>query len=233
MKTVYWSPWYIPQDNEDWNLLFEEPENLFKHKATSYKNKYSNDKRLMDSLRCPAISDFAKNTFFSRNPMTTEMNIVDGNIEYIGQHYYNSRLNNNLGNSMTYGLPFIFFCEDDLELLFTGPYYSETNHTNYGTLTPGKFNISKWFRPINLEFIIKDKYFKIEENEIMCYFNFLTSDKVVLKRFVLNDKLLKISQSCSSVNSWWQNVPLIKRYDRFLKTKTNKIVMKEIQNQIV
>ena len=44
MKTVYWSPWYIPQDNEDWNLLFEEPENLLKETADNYKKNYSNDK---------------------------------------------------------------------------------------------------------------------------------------------------------------------------------------------
>ena len=233
MKTVYWSPWYIPQDNEDWNLLFEEPENLLKETADNYKKNYSNDKRLIDSLRCPAISNVTLNTFFSRNPLRTELNIVNGNIEYKGIHHYNSSLNNELGNTLTYGLPFIFFCETDLEMLFTGPYYSETKHTNYATLIPGRFNISKWFRPINLEFLIKDKYFKIEENEIMCYFNFLTNERVVLKRFVLNDKLLKISQSCSSVNSWWQNIPLIRRYDRFVKTKTNKIVMKEIEKQII
>ena len=54
-----------------------------------------------------------------------------------------------------------------------------------------------------------------------------------LKRFELNDTLRKISETCSTVSDWWKNVPLINRYDRFLKTKTNRLVMKEIRKQLV
>ena len=71
------------------------------------------------------------------------------------------------------------------------------------------------------------------EHEHMVYFSFLTDDKVELKRFELNDTLRKISETCSSVTSWWSNVPLVNRYERFLKTKTNKLVMKEIKKQLV
>ena len=67
----------------------------------------------------------------------------------------------------------------------------------------------------------------------MAYFYFLTDDTVELKRFELNDTLRKISETCSTVSDWWKNVPLINRYDRFLKTKTNRLVMKEIRKQLV
>jgi hypothetical protein len=67
----------------------------------------------------------------------------------------------------------------------------------------------------------------------MAYFHFLSDDKVELKRFELNETLRKISDTCSTVSDWWQNVPLINRYDRFLKTKTNRLVMKEIKKQLV
>ena len=50
-----------------------------------------------------------------------------------------------------------------------------------------KFNISKWFRPVNLEMLLYgDKnYFKMSEHEHMAYFYFLTDDTVELKRFEL------------------------------------------------
>ena len=51
--------------------------------------------------------------------------------------------------------------------------------------------------------------------------------------FELNETLRKISDTCSTVSDWWKNVPLINRYDRFLKTKTNRLVMKEIRKQLV
>ena len=50
----------------------------------------------------------------------------------------------------------------------------------------------------------------------------VNSLKVELKRFETNETLRKISDTCSTVSDWWKNVPLINRYDRFLKTKTNK-----------
>ena len=123
--------------------------------------------------------------------------------------------------------------EDDLQIMLTSPFFSETNYTNYGIVIPGKFNISKWFRPVNLEMLLYDNYFKMPEHEHMAYFQFLTDDKVELKRFELNETLRKISDTCSTVSDWWKNVPLINRYDRFLKTKTNRLVMKEIKKQLL
>ena len=119
--------------------------------------------------------------------------------------------------------------------MMTSPYFSEVDYIKYAKLVPGKFNISKWFRPINLEMLLcsNKNYFKIREHEHMVYFSFLTDDKVELKRFELNETLRKISETCSTVSDWWKNVPIIKRYDRFLKTKTNRLVMKEIKKQLV
>ena len=67
----------------------------------------------------------------------------------------------------------------------------------------------------------------------MAYFNFLTDEKVVLKRFEGNDTLRKLSFTCSRVSEWWSNVPLAKRYDKFLKSKTNRLVLREIKKQLV
>ena len=231
-KIVYWAPWFAPVGVHHWNMLFIEPKKLLNKVIEETKN--INDSRLKDMLRCPAFSNLSKNTFYIENPIETEFNIVDGELKYSGDNFYHCKISSGK-NTITYGLPYIFFCEDDLEILMTSPHFSETTHTNYASLVPGRYNISKWFRPMNLEmFLLGNKnYFKMKEYEHMAYFTFLTDDKVELKRFNLSEDLRKISETCSTVSDWWKNVPLLKRYDRFLKTKTNKLVMKEIKKQLL
>jgi hypothetical protein len=231
-KIVYWAPWFVSQENHHWNILFIEPQKLLNKVVDEIKS--IDDDRLKGMIKCPAFSNLSKNTFYVENPITTEFNINDGKIKYTGENFYHCSLSQGK-NTFMYGLSYIFFSEDDLEILMTSPYFSETNYTNYAKLVPGKFNISKWFRPINLEMLLSNNrnYFKMKENEHMAYFSFLTNDNVELKRFELNETLRKISDTCSTVSDWWKNVPLLKRYDRFLKTKTNKLVMKEIKKQLV
>ena len=231
-KIVYWAPWFVPQEIHHWNMLFIEPQKLLNKVVDDIKN--IDDDRLKGMIRCPAFSNVGKNTFYVENPMATEFNIVDGEIQYVGENFYHCTLSKGQ-NTFKYGLSYIFFSEDDLEIMMTSPYFSEVDYTKYAKLVPGKFNISKWFRPINLEMLLcnKKNYFKMTEHEHMVYFSFLTDDKVELKRFELNDTLRKISETCSSVTSWWSNVPLVNRYERFLKTKTNKLVMKEIKKQLI
>ena len=231
-KIVYWAPWFVPQEIHHWNMLFIEPQKLLNKVIDDIKN--IDDDRLKGMIRCPAFSNVGKNTFYVENPMATEFNIVDGEIQYVGENFYYSTLSKGQ-NTFKYGLSYIFFSEDDLEIMMTSPYFSEVDYTKYAKLVPGKFNISKWFRPINLEMLLcsNKNYFKIREHEHMVYFSFLTDDKVELKRFELNETLRKISETCSTVSDWWKNVPIIKRYDRFLKTKTNRLVMKEIKKQLV
>tara|TARA_R110000772_G_scaffold238342_1_gene350343 strand:- start:343 stop:1053 length:711 start_codon:yes stop_codon:yes gene_type:complete len=231
-KIVYWAPYFVPQEINHWNMLFIEPQKLLNKVIDDIKN--TDDDRLKDMIRCPAFSNLGKNTFYVENPMTTEFDIIDGEIKYKGDNFYYCSILKGK-NIFKYGLSYIFFSEDDLELMMTSPHFSQTEHTNYARLVPGKFNIAKWFRPVNLEMLLYgDKsYFKMPEHEHMAYFTFLTDDKVELKRFELNDTLLKISNTCSNVSDWWKNVPLINRYDRFLKTKTNRLVMKQIRKQLV
>jgi len=230
-KTVYWSPRLSQVQGENhWNLLFIEPQRLLNKFVEDTTD--SKDDRIKNLKRCPSFVNLGKNTFYIENPMTNEFSVKDGQIDYkegsMFIHYEG-------GDTIAYGLSYLFFCEDDLELMLTGPYFSETKYDRYAKLIPGRFNISKWFRPVNIEMLCvsKDKHFRVEEHEHLAYFNFLTDDKVVLKRFDTNETLRKLSNTCATVSGWWKDVPLIKRYDRFLKTKTNKVVMAEIKKQLV
>lgn len=230
-KTVYWSPAIEHEDDiHNCNIMFLEPDKLL--------NKINNDisdrngERIKLLPKCPAFTNLAKNTYYVENPISTEFKIENKQINFISE---NSNMITYGDDTIVYGNNYIFFCEDDLQIMLTSPFFSETNYTNYGIVIPGKFNISKWFRPINLEMLLINErnYFKIKEHEHMAYFTFLTDDKVELKRFNLNKTLKKIANTCATSNEWWKNIPLIKKYDRFVKTKTNKLVIKEIKKELV
>lgn len=234
-KTVYWAPWVVQEDNvQNWNMMFIEPEKLI-NKVIKYLPNL-NGERMKASLRCPAFTNLARNTYYVKNPIETELTIENGQINIISKNANVTQFGKEGStDTIIYGNYYIFFCEEDLEILLTSPHFSETNYTEHGLLVPGKFNISKWFRPVTLEMLLvkNQNYFKMQENETMAYFTFLTDDKVELKRFNLNETLKKISSTCATASYWWKNVPLIKRYDRFIKTKTNRLVMSEIQKELV
>ena len=234
-KTVYWAPWIVQEDDiHNWNMMYMEPEKLLnsvvKHIPTLQ------GERMKASLRCPAFTYLSKNTFYVRNPIETELTTDNGQINYISKNWNATSFGKEgSADTIIFGNYFIFFCEEDLEILLTAPHFSETEYTKHGLLVPGKFNISKWFRPVTLEMLlIKNKnYFKMAENEIMAYFTFLTDDKVELKRFNLNKTLKNISNTCATASYWWKNVPLVRRYDRFIKSKTNRLVLSEIKKQLI
>lgn len=229
IKTVYWSPMLHARDENNWSILFIEPQSVFNKFIDDNKN--TPESRTTGVKKCPAFTNLTKNTFYIENPMETDLEFENGKVTFKKQGLF-YELN---GNNLAYSLSYAFFCEDDLELLMTTPYFSEAKHQQYAITVPGRFNISRWFRPFNVELMLindKDK-FKIAENEHIAYFTFLTDDKVVLQRFEVNDTIRKVAKTCSSVDSWWRKIPLPKRYERFLKTKTNRLILTEIKKQLV
>ena len=49
---------------------------------------------------------------------------------------------------------FIFFSEENVNLEILPPYLHKTELQNHGVISTGEFNISRWFRPINFEFLL-------------------------------------------------------------------------------
>ena len=230
-KTVYWAPVIGHEDDtHHCNIMFLEPNKLLNKISNDVSNR--NGVRIKNLTRCPAFSNLAKNIYYVENPISTEFEIQNKKIKFLSE---NSNVITYIDDTMIYGNSYIFFCEEDLQIMLTSPFFSETNYTDYGMVIPGKFNISKWFRPINLEMLLINQrnYFKIKEHEHMAYFIFLTDDKIKLKRFNLNKTLKKIANTCATTNEWWKNIPLIKKYNRFIETKTNKLVIKEIKKELV
>ena len=105
----------------------------------------------------------------------------------------------------------------------------------YASIVPGKLNISRWFRPVMCEFNLwnKGRELVLKEGEPLAYINFQTNESVELVRFSMTDRLKAYALGGADAPKWEPFVPLAKRYKRFMQTRTNRLVLNEIQKNLV
>lgn len=234
-KIVYWSPVFF-DDSVDWNMMYYDLVSLYDYHKEQMNTKI--EPKGNSFFFCPAFKNIAKNTFVASNPIHSHFIFEDGvakvktkNHILIDSDHSPSIVDNPL---IRYGLQYIFFSESDINLTVSDPYFNHIPHRSHCSLVPGRINISKWFRVINLEYNmwpgIKELEFK--KNEPLAYFGF-DDDNIELVRFKMSDELMKLSESCSTATTWETQVPLLERYSRFIRTRTNKLVINEIKKNII
>jgi hypothetical protein len=230
---IYWSPAFV--SNVDWNMLYYDPQSLFEQVRLLKVDSDNNQ----NFIYCPAFGNFAKNTFLLKNPITSQFDISEHTeLRAKSKNFVSSYTREPTLDGCTlfkYGLTWVFFSEEDIEMTMTSPYFENVPHLKYGNLVPGRLNISKWFRNINLEYNLHKgvKEFCVEKDETLAYLSFNADRPVKLVRFDMTEKLHKILHSTGNSSDWESWIPLVSRYKRFIETKTNKIVLKEIKNNLV
>ena len=231
---IYWSP-AVHNEDTDWTILYKDPTILFE----DLKNKKSKNLEKSNNLfLCPSVKNLTSKIVIFKCPLQTYYHIENNNIIPVSKNYlaWDVPHSNNLENNKLFSikLSYIFFSEEDIEMTMTSPFFSDAPHLQYGSIVPGSFNISKWFRNINLEFNIWNKNkFKIEKNEDIVYFHFNCKNPIELIRFDMTKKLDKISYTCGTHSYWEKFIPLYDRYKRFKESQLNKKVIKEIKKNIV
>lgn len=234
--TVYWAN--VPDGELDWSMTFEEPSSLMHHLSLN-KNRNNPDDNF---LRCPAVTDLAKNLFVLKSPMTTRASFViedgkvSGEMDSRDKKWGVNRppsLNNQL--LATFSHPIVFFAEEDIEVMVSDPYFSKAQHKSWGTIIPGIYNCGSWFRPIHMEFNVWSgiQEVSLEEGEHMAYVKFFTDKNVVLKRFTMTQELMSLAKSCSSAGWWEPRVPLMKRYSRFKRSQRDRFALSIIKDNLV
>lgn len=240
--TVYWAVVSEREGGMDRQIMFVEPAPL---RRTLFSNRNKNNKSRQNFLKCPAVVDVVNNVFVWKSPKKTsvEIEVVDGMVEpnrryEVGDHFdwyteHPPTLESNLLVTLDYHI--IFFCEEEVEVLFTAPYFTEAPHLSSGALVPGKVNVGAWFRPMNAEFNLwkGNKSISFEENEDIAYFTFLTDKKVKLQEFKMTTDLNKIAMSMVASITWMPHLPLKDRYDAFRRRKLRNVVLKKIKENLV
>jgi hypothetical protein len=238
---VYWAVANEGQD-VDWQLMMEEPAPLRK---SLYEKRNRSNKDRQTYLKCPAVTAVINNTLVWRSPKNTSVDIPveNGEIELYRRHdkgdmfhwypEHQPAVSNNL--LITFDYHIIFFADQDVEVLFSAPYFSKAPHLQYGAIVPGKFNVGSWFRPYNAEMNLWEgnRHMEFQENEPIAYFTFLTDEKINVHQFRMTDDLRKISYSMTSSGTWLPYKPLQDRYNMFRQRKMRETVLDKINANIV
>jgi hypothetical protein len=232
---IYYAP-IAQAEDRDWSVIYPEPQTLWERKSEQHikiQDKQS------DFFYCPAFSDFAKSTVVLTNPMRTNVPIVQNNsfakVESVIPVYQTRDSCLKDHQTLKYNLQWIFFAEDDnVDITLTSPYMDNAPHTLSGSIVPGRFNISDWFRPINLEynFYPGAKNFTVEEDEALAYVSFNTNKPIQLQRFDLTPELYDIALTLASGTSWESWVPLAKRYKRFKQARLKDSILRRIKGTL-
>jgi hypothetical protein len=239
MKTVYWSQWGNPIESTDMYLAYNDPVNLL-HDLTLQSDK---ENKIDNFLLCPAFVNSVKNTFMFTSPTNADVtlsppyikNNLPPNVPFADSNFIYKAPSIAGAETVRFKANWIFFCEDDLDMETMHPYMHKTPVTDAGYYVPGRFNISKWFRPVEYAFQMHKgvQDFKVSQEDPLIYVKFNTQDNVKLVRFNLSDDLYKLSESCIKFKQYWRQRNLTKLYEIFTRQKMKKRVIEEIKKNII
>jgi hypothetical protein len=236
---VYWAPVY--NSEVDMQISTMEPLNL--------RNELLIDRNRNNPtggfFRCPATTSILDHTFVWKTPSSSmaDFKVIDGEVLMKNNDNYNNAfswyinheptLTDNLLVKFTYNI--IFFADDDVEVLYTAPYFSYAPHTQYGVVVPGKFNVGSWFRPFNIEMNLWRgvRHVEIKENEPLAYFTFITDKKIRLQEFRMTEKLDSLAKATIQSTQWFNKRSLADRYRMFRARKLKGVVLEDIKNNLV
>ena len=241
---VYWSPWWNIEKKNSFDIYYHEPENVY----TNLLDKYEQPRITKNFMHCPAFRDAVKNSYviFSQTDIDLSIQTNENNeIQNFGfTHPEKIAIGGKLSHMPSLKNQFLietdmavtFFSEQSLDISITSPFFHETPYLSSAAVVPGKFNIGKWFRPINFEFNLWEnvKRLKIDSGEPILYFNFYTDSKIVFKRFQFNERLFYLS---SQLVRYRQNpdkpMSLMTRYKKFEQSMIKNVILKEIKNNLL
>jgi hypothetical protein len=243
---VYWSPYSSADVKElgEWNLMYPDPVNLF-DELIKRRTVDAKDRSPWSYLSCPAAAKRLKNTYVFKSSMSCRYyyDFTDPDnpiIQPQTEQYYQFEVRRKPvledGPVITLLIQHLFFSEESVEPLFGPPTMYRPEYQNYGTSIPGSFDVSKWFRPHVFEIQLWNKrgYLEIKEGEPLFAVEFTENRDIELKRFVCNNNLISYSNSCvQSTKMFGSFLPLVKKYDQFKKSQMDKLILKEIKNNLV
>jgi hypothetical protein len=75
--------------------------------------------------------------------------------------------------------------------------------------------------------------FSVRANDPLMYVNFLTDEKVELKKFYLTKELYDLSMSCVRLKTYRRDRVLSKLYNMFSNSGIKNRILKEIKNNLI
>ena len=208
-------------------LTLSEPVSLLSELRDKYKGTSADL-----YLRCPSAIDELKNTFVMRSP--TDLKIkhraADISIE-AGSEQFAKDVFNDLssdGTLCTIGPGFAFFSEQPLRMFQTPAYLHKTPLDDV-VLTPGTFDVGKWFRPIVSGVINQAQSdIVIKRNDPLYYVRFDTDEKIKFRAFEYSEKIHEFFGDAINLKISIDRLALKDLYKMFIRSKRREAVRREI-----
>lgn len=227
--TVYWGLYVDPLQFAERALITKEPIRLL----TDLKDIYNPDSHI---FLCPSVRNKHQNTFVYKLPFDVKVSTMNGTT-FVSEHPNVTQRISMYKDAFAFDIDYqiIFFCFEDLEMQTSPAYFHQTSYSSLGHIPSGQFNIGKWYRPSapNISMFPNMNIFKADRDEALVYYHFLTEKKVILKQFFVNDLLLHIGLNNVDHKKYVQNQSLKEIYARAKQGKINKVIQKEILNNLL
>lgn len=199
---------------------------------------------------CPATRATTKNTFafssmindshsFAPGVLTDmagengEMQIPsDGKLALIRPR--KSSIENHI--NLMYNMSWLMFASEPLEVRVTAPYFPPSAPCPGALLSPGQFDIGRWYRAINLDYHIPvtTKRFEVAQDQELFYLEALTNKKVRFQRYELTDMLESYTRETTAAKfRFGTNLPLAKLYDLADRSSYRDRILGEIRRNLV
>lgn len=180
-------------------------------------------------LKCPAHTDFIKNTFVFKSPIDMclhidirddiaklwSSNLSQQIFEKLIDSRFLSKQESGINPYPIIGIDFLNYFKASISTLLTvsPAYFHYNDFTNKTTVIPGEFDIGKWSRPIECVFEVKKNIESIEikKGDAICYFKFrsLSDEPIKIRKAAMPWRII---DHCADLRSHDPFKPLSCRY---------------------
>jgi hypothetical protein len=216
-------------NNEDLDAWADYLESTVKCPSSVLKD-ISESRKNVVFLKCPAHTDFLKNTFVFKSPIDVSINVeADENFyrvwsdnlsQPLFEKIIDGRFLNNIESGQSpyplLGIDFLNYFEADVPTILsvTPAFLHHNDFTKKTSIIPGEFDISKWFRSVECVFEIKKDCEKIDikKGDAICYFKLKSENNEAIKLTESQISWNKINQ-CAELRNKDPFKPLKFRYE--------------------
>jgi hypothetical protein len=242
--TVYWSSGNFTNQEPSWDLAYQAPTAIFSTLVAS-------NTELGSMPRCPAVKNLLKNTFSFGSAVTDMFGLPSDFMAEIANTedervYIPTQARFSVSKArktsyegfinLDYNMCWIFFADEPLEVKVTAPYFPTVSPVPGALLSPGRYDIGRWYRPIRLDYHVplSAEKFEINEGDALFYLEALTTKKVVFKRYVMTPRLSSMmKESAESPTRYKKDASLEERYSMGNKSELSARVLTEIKKNLI
>jgi hypothetical protein len=218
---VFWAPWvdFVALETSFANTIYLPPVPLLGIAHGTIQNKHET------LFKCPAVKGLIKNDFVIKSPfdltLTFDQTTATVSTDNYGQEFFDAYVNNrSIPNGpiiLTIPPRYVFFSKDDVEMMSMDLPMISSNSSKNIKMIPGKYNISKWCRPIDFTFTVVDPLLPVtlKVEEPLWAVRFYTPNDVPVKmtRFEITPDIINKMGSMTTLKRFRKFLPLEKCYE--------------------